>query len=85
MFCPLIKKDCIKEKCSWWVKLMKKNVDQSMTESASCSIPLLVDVGIDSAKGITRLQSAVESERNTMNSVKNVFVNLLKGQRQIGG
>lgn len=85
MFCPLTKEDCVKEKCSWWVKLMKKNVDQSMTESSSCSIPLLVDVGIDSAKGITRLQSAVESERNTMNSVKNVFVNLLKGQRQIGG
>lgn len=64
---------------------MQKNTDQSLKEISSCAIPLLVDVGIDSAKAITRVQSAVESERNTMNSVKNVFVNLLKGQRQIGG
>lgn len=85
MFCPLTKEDCIQEKCSWWVKLMQKNTDQSFKEISSCAIPLLVDVGIDSAKAITRVQSAVESERNTMNSVKNVFVNLLKGQRQIGG
>lgn len=85
MFCPLTKEECIKEKCSWWVKLMQKNADQSMKEISSCAVPLLVDIGIDSAKAITRVQSAVESERNTMNSVKNVFVNLLKGQRQIGG
>lgn len=65
---------------------MQKNpTDQSMKEVASCAIPLLVDIGIDTAKGLSRVQSAVESERNTMNSVKNVFVNLLKGQRQIGG
>lgn len=85
MFCPLTKKDCVKEKCSWWVKLMQKNNDQSMNEISSCAIPLLVDVGIDTCKGISRVQSSVESGRNTMNSVKNVFVNLLKGQRQIGG
>lgn len=85
MFCPLTKEDCVKEKCSWWVKLMHKKPDESLTEISSCAIPLLVDVGIDTGKGISRVQSAVESERNTMNSVKNVFVNLLKGQRQIGG
>ncbi len=67
------------------MKLMQKNTDQSLKEISSCAIPLMVDVGIDSAKAITRVQSAVESERNTMNLVKNVFVNLLKGQRQIGG
>lgn len=85
MFCPLTKDECCKEKCSWWVKLMQKNTDQSLKEVSSCAVPLLVDVGIDTGKGILRVQSAVESERNTMNSVKNVFVNLLKGQRQIGG
>lgn len=85
MFCPITKENCLKEKCSWWVKLLQKNPDQSMKEISSCAVPLLVDIGIDSAKAIMRVQSAVESERNTMNSVKNVFVNLLKGQRQIGG
>lgn len=64
---------------------MLKNNDQSLNEISSCAIPLLVDVGIDTGKGISRVQSAVESERNTMNSVKNVFLNILKGQRQIGG
>lgn len=85
MFCPLTKEECIKEKCSWWVRLMQKKTDQSLHEISSCAIPLLVDVGIDTGKGISRVQSAVESERNTMNSVKNVFLHLLKSNRQIGG
>ncbi len=85
MFCPLTKEECVKEKCSWWVKLMQKNADQTLKEISSCAIPLLVDVGIDTSKGVLRVQSAVESERNTMNSVKNVFLHLLKGNRQIGG
>lgn len=85
MLCPIMKTECEKEKCSWWVNLMLKNNDQSLKEISSCAIPLLVDVGIDTGKGISRVQSAVESERNTMNSVKNVFLNILKGQRQIGG
>lgn len=65
--------------------MQKNKVDQSLTEISSCAIPLMVDIGIESSKAITRVQSAVESERNTMNTVKNVFVKLLRGQKEIGG
>lgn len=85
MFCPLIKDECMESKCSWWVKLMLKQKDETLKEISSCSIPLMVDVGIDTGKAMTRVQSAVESERNTMNTFKNVFLNILKGQKQIGG
>lgn len=88
MFCPIIKDECVKEKCAWWIKLMQKNPQtEELKEISSCSIPLMVDVGIDNGKGIMRVQSAVESERNVTNSARMILLNLLKNSndRLIGG
>ena len=88
MLCPIIKDECVKEKCAWWIKLMQKNPQtEELKEISSCSIPLMVDVEIDNGKGIMRVQSAVESERNVTNSARMILLNLLKNSndRLIGG
>lgn len=88
MICPILKAECEKEKCAWWVRLMTKNpTTDEMKEISSCAIPLMVDVNIDNGKGIMRVQQAVESDRNVTQSARNILFNLLKNSNQkvIGG
>lgn len=86
MICPILKEECQKEKCAWWVRLMNKNpATQEMNEISSCAIPLIVDIGIDTGKGISRVQAAVESDRNVTQSSRNILLNILKNGKMIGG
>lgn len=89
MFCPILKDECKKDQCSWWIKLMVRNPQtEELKENSACAIPLLVDVSIDSAKGINRVQSAVESNRNVNNVAQNILLKALgmnNSRKVIGG
>ena len=44
-FCPLIKKQCVGDKCAWWVEINGMDPNGKAVLDEECSIPWLVFLG----------------------------------------
>jgi hypothetical protein len=77
-FCPLIKKDCIENKCEWYTQIrgMNPNTGEAMDEW-QCAINLLPILLIENSKQQRSTAAAVESFRNetvTRNDTTNTLL-----------
>lgn len=66
-FCPLIKKDCVGIKCSWFTQLRGKNPNTgSEVDEWGCAITWLPMLLIENSQQQRSTGSAIESFRNEM-------------------
>lgn len=64
-FCPLIKKDCIQNKCKFFVKLLGNNPQTgNPVEEWDCAVYWLPVLLIENAKETRQGAAAIESFRN---------------------
>lgn len=66
-FCPLIKKECVRFKCAWFMKLsgMDRNTGKQVDEWG-CSIAWLPHLLVENSNQQRETGAAVESFRNEM-------------------
>jgi hypothetical protein len=64
-FCPLIKKDCVEHKCSWWmhVRGMNPNTGEDVDHWA-CAVTWMPMLTIENSQQQRQTGAAVESFRN---------------------
>jgi hypothetical protein len=77
-YCPLIKKDCIENKCEWYTQIrgMNPNTGQAMDEW-QCAINLVPFLLIENSQQQRSTAAAVESFRNetvTRNDTTNTLL-----------
>jgi hypothetical protein len=66
-FCPLIKKDCIQLKCSWFTHLRGTNPQTGdPVDEYACAVTWLPMLLIETSKEVRQLAAATESFRNQM-------------------
>lgn len=66
-FCPLIKKDCVGLKCSWFTKVEGYNINTGkQVEEWSCAITFIPMLLIENSGMSRQTGAAVESFRNEM-------------------
>lgn len=66
-FCPLIKKDCVGIKCSWFTQLRGKNPNTgSEVDEWGCAVTWLPMLLIENSQQQRSTGSAIESFRNEM-------------------
>jgi hypothetical protein len=66
-FCPLIKKDCIELKCSWFTQVRGKNPNTGKdVDEWGCAIAWMPVLTIETAQQSRQAGAAVESFRNEM-------------------
>ena len=64
-YCPLIKKDCIGDKCAWWTTVRGTNPQTGAdVDEAGCAIGWLPMLLLENAKETRQAGAAVESARN---------------------
>jgi hypothetical protein len=83
-YCPLIKKDCIGLKCSWYthVRGMNPNTGQEVDEW-SCAINWLPMMLIENSQQQRSTGAAVESFRNEMVKANESNINVLSAAAQM--
>lgn len=83
-YCPLIKKDCIGLKCSWYthVRGMNPNTGEEVDEW-SCAITWLPMMLIENSQQQRSTSAAVESFRNEMVTANQTNVNVLSAAAQM--
>jgi hypothetical protein len=66
-FCPLIKKDCIETKCSWFTQVRGANPNTGQEiDEWSCAVTWLPMLMIENSQQQRQTGAAVESFRNEM-------------------
>ena len=74
-FCPLIKKDCVGLKCTWFVQLRGTNPQTGEpVDEWDCAVKWLPMLLIENAKEVRQGAAATESFRNEM--VKASWMNI---------
>lgn len=64
-FCPLIKKECVENKCRWYVHLLGTNPQTgSELDKWGCAVEWLPILLVESSKEARHASAAVESFRN---------------------
>ncbi len=64
-FCPLIRKDCIKEACSWWVHVRGHNPQTGeQMNHFGCAVAWQPILQIETTQMVRGSQAATESFRN---------------------
>jgi len=64
-FCPLIKKDCIKEKCAWFMRVRGTNPNTGEPiDEAACAVAWMPYMAMDITQKTNQAGAAVESFRN---------------------
>jgi hypothetical protein len=65
IYCPLLKKNCIGDKCAWWVTVRGTNPQTGQDiDEAGCAMGWIPMLLIENAKVGTETGAAVESARN---------------------
>jgi len=65
IFCPLIKKDCIKEKCAWFMRVRGTNPNTGdPVDNAACAVAWMPYMAMDITQKTNQAGAAVESFRN---------------------
>ncbi len=82
MKCPLLNKECIKDKCAWWTSVMMKNLQtQEPYQESKCAINAIAPMLIEVIKNTSGVQAAVESSRNETVVRQDAFLALMnRGQ-----
>jgi hypothetical protein len=64
-YCPLLKKNCIEHKCSWYIQIrgMNPNTGENM-DSWGCSVAWMPFLAIENSQQSRQTGAAVESFRN---------------------
>jgi hypothetical protein len=66
-FCPLIKKDCIQNKCAWFIKVMGTDTNTGKeVEEWGCAMSWMPVLMIENSGQQRQTGAAVESFRNEM-------------------
>lgn len=93
--CPLLKKDCIEDKCAWFLTSVKQTPppDCKPMQFNVCSLVMIPDMLIDLIKNTAGTQAAVEDSRNETivrqdltNDLQKTFLKLASGRgiRRLG-
>lgn len=68
-FCPLIRKDCMREKCSWWVQVVGKHPQSGeQLNHFGCAVAWQPILQIETTQMVRGAQAATESFRNMIAS-----------------
>lgn len=63
--CPLLNKDCIRDKCAWWVQMFAKDLKtQEMKDASNCVIVKSMELQLETLHRTVGVQQAIESTRN---------------------
>lgn len=82
--CPLLNKECIVEKCAWWMNVTVKDLKtQELYVEGRCVVTALGSIGIELCKNTGGVQAAVESNRNETIKRQDAFLDVI-GQRLLG-
>jgi hypothetical protein len=82
-FCPLIKKDCIEHKCSWYmhVRGMNPNTGQEV-DHWSCAVTWMPMLTIENSQQQRQTGAAVESFRNEVvksnNENRQLYIDMIQ-------
>ena len=77
-FCPLLKKECIKDKCEWWNKTTMKNTQtQQLYIEEKCAVNVIAPMLVEVIKNTASTQAAVESSRNETVKRQDEFLNII--------
>lgn len=85
-FCPLIKKDCIKTQCAWFIQVLGKNpqTGQDVNEWA-CAIAWMPMLTIENSQMQRQTGAAVESFRNEVVKTGPTVLSAPTANKQIEG
>jgi hypothetical protein len=83
-FCPLIKKDCIQNKCAWFIKVMGYDTNTGKdVEDWSCAIAWIPALLIDGTGQQRQTGAAVESFRNEMVKANKTNTDVVKASQEM--
>lgn len=81
--CPLLKKDCIENKCMWWVEMIAKNVKTGEMETANnCAISKIPTLLVEELQNTRGIQASVESSRNETVARQEVLLHMIDGAQR---
>jgi hypothetical protein len=84
VFCPLIKKDCIGIKCSWFTQMRGQNPNTGEdVDEWGCAVTWLPVLLIENAQQSRQAGAAIESFRNEMVTANYSNQALLKASSQL--
>lgn len=64
-FCPLIRKDCVREKCVWWAHVIGQNPQTGgQIDHYGCAVTWIPVLQIETTQMVRGSQAATESFRN---------------------
>jgi len=67
IYCPLLKKDCVKLQCAWFVKLRGANPNTGeLIDEYDCAVKWLPTLLIENSQQTRQAGAAIESFRNEM-------------------
>ncbi len=85
-FCPLIKKDCIQNKCAWFTQLRGNNPNTGKEiDEWGCAIAWMPILTIENSQQQRQTGAAVESFRNEMVQANASTAELISNQHKILG
>ena len=85
-FCPLLKKDCIQMKCSWFTQIRGTNPNTGKEiDEWGCAIAWMPILTIENSQQQRQTGAAVESFRNEMVKANDQTAQLLATQHKLIG
>ena len=85
-FCPLIKKDCIQNKCAWFTQLRGNDPNTGKEiDEWGCAIAWMPVLMIENSQQQRQTGAAVESFRNEMVQANATTTELLANQQKLLG
>ena len=83
-FCPLLKKDCIQMKCSWFTQIRGTNPNTGKEiDEWGCAIAWMPILTIENSQQQRHTGAAVESFRNEMTQANATTTELLATQQKL--
>jgi hypothetical protein len=85
-FCPLIKKDCIQNKCAWFTQLRGNNPNTGKEiDEWGCAIAWIPVLLIENSQQQRQTGAAVESFRNEMVQANASTAEMISNQQRLLG
>ncbi len=85
-FCPLIKKDCIQNKCAWFTQLRGNNPNTGKEiDEWGCAIAWMPILTIENSQQQRQTGAAVESFRNEMVQANASTAEMISNQQRLLG
>ena len=85
-FCPLIKKDCIQNKCAWFTQLRGNNPNTGKEiDEWGCAIAWMPILTIENSQQQRQTGAAVESFRNEMVQANGSTAEMISNQQRLLG